>query len=761
MPTPEERDLLVQAHILTGFDGFFFLGQHARRISIASQQARAFNLVISLLEGGGIDPKAKYAIIGAGITGLTVAAALTAKNIDVTVFDANDDIAHKQKYQYRFVHPHVNFWPQEPHLSFTDFPFLNWMAGDAEQVRNQIISDFQLVRQELEEAGKLNRKCEIKEIKADAKQNWVAIAKDAIEYGPYFGIFFCTGFSDERDISPGQSYWLTEGAWVQGRPISGKDLSKCRSLISGCGDGALIDLFQATFRRTEFKSGKLYGELIDAIEKNEDVYKRISEFEQKLIETDRNGSTRPDTQSSMIYDFYDDGSLFPGSIKALIEKVVHPVLPTVTLLHKTKYPYVITASPINRYLLRLLLEIRQDKIIPKQGILNFKTGNISYVGKRKKTSLARHFDVITIRHGVETAKFPRIQKFKKAQIKEIETRHRMLDWYSVKQHWSKESFDRNYQPPVAVATFQQRYEYHSRQLQNLMNREYEGVDAITPMFEEELIRISLRPAHAFKARRYAGRRLFDFGIQLGPTTPIRPHSKMKEEEEAFAHRNIADAHLNKDHLRNCWALAFYHVRSKSLKTSTVGPLIPTISPRSDSLSCYNVETDLLDNRKLEFYVITASFAEKIIPTRIKLAKNDGSAPRHFLTFVPTPRLSAEMPPQYQKIAGIAAPRVEMEVFKQGVGTGYTSGRIVNIGLFRRVMTSSGQTLAYRGLFVIEGTNRTFSDSGDSGAAIFDVKTKSLIGLVLGGSDGQTVAISVQGSFKDHWARVDEPEIRWT
>lgn len=56
--------------------GLFLLGNFARRVTVYSQQVRALNLVDSLAGLGRISPQSNVAVVGAGMGGLTVSAAL-------------------------------------------------------------------------------------------------------------------------------------------------------------------------------------------------------------------------------------------------------------------------------------------------------------------------------------------------------------------------------------------------------------------------------------------------------------------------------------------------------------------------------------------------------------------------------------------------------------------------------------------------------------------------------------------------------------
>jgi hypothetical protein len=120
---------VLNALSLHQYKNVYFLGPYAERASFASQQRRALNLVWALQQSEPISGK-RIAIIGAGLAGITAAAAAVAGGAAVWQFERQDYICSLQRKTYkRFIHPTINFWPDEPLKPTTDWPFLNWFAA--------------------------------------------------------------------------------------------------------------------------------------------------------------------------------------------------------------------------------------------------------------------------------------------------------------------------------------------------------------------------------------------------------------------------------------------------------------------------------------------------------------------------------------------------------------------------------------------------------------------------------------------------------
>ena len=84
------------------------IGLGAKRVTFQSQQIRSLNLPYLLESVGRLKAGHKVAIVGAGLAGLTAAAAFGRRNCEVTVIESKDDaFSPFAKNRQRVVHPNL------------------------------------------------------------------------------------------------------------------------------------------------------------------------------------------------------------------------------------------------------------------------------------------------------------------------------------------------------------------------------------------------------------------------------------------------------------------------------------------------------------------------------------------------------------------------------------------------------------------------------------------------------------------------------
>ena len=156
LASQDVRNLLDAFRLLEPFP-LYFIGPYGSRISFQSQQIRALNLVHALANDSKANISGKnIAVIGAGVTGMTVAAGLASHNANVHLYEQkseNEDFIGN--CSSRYVHPNINFVPEEA-LSFTTkLPIMNWHADTADSVIIQLKK--QLAHHEKSEKNKISR----------------------------------------------------------------------------------------------------------------------------------------------------------------------------------------------------------------------------------------------------------------------------------------------------------------------------------------------------------------------------------------------------------------------------------------------------------------------------------------------------------------------------------------------------------------------------------------------------------------------------
>lgn len=232
----------------------FVLGSFDRRVTLWSQQHRALNLGYALHHEGLLASSPRIAVIGGGVAGLTVAAAIEQKGGRVTLFEKQPQLLSLlQGNHTRWLHPRIYDWPAPGSESANaELPLLNWEADLAGEVAEQILKGFR----------RAAARCQIRTGVADLH---VALATGPNPRLTWLGgeaefdiVILTVGFGIERTMSPLPfvSYWRDDSLH-QPELTSG-----VRSyLVSGCGDGGLTDLLRLRLKR--FRHEHLVRDLLE------------------------------------------------------------------------------------------------------------------------------------------------------------------------------------------------------------------------------------------------------------------------------------------------------------------------------------------------------------------------------------------------------------------------------------------------------------------------------------------------------------------
>lgn len=285
-------------------DGCYLLGSLERGVTVYNQQVRAHNLAWALWERRGTNPIGNIAIVGGGIAGLTVAACLLARfdaSTKVTLFERLWDLDPLQQgADGRWLHPRIYDWPQYgSRAPGASLPVLNWSEGRASDVARTILRSFgEFCSAFAADPDRLTVFLGSQNFQLDVARKQIDyVATRTTREGAHFHldrregrsttfdcIIIACGFGLETETSPFPftSYWRNEQL---GQPLL--DGSQRRYLISGFGDGALVDLCRLTVER--FRQDTILYELFGS---------RLEKLEETLqLELDRLGN------SANIYDF--------------------------------------------------------------------------------------------------------------------------------------------------------------------------------------------------------------------------------------------------------------------------------------------------------------------------------------------------------------------------------------------------------------------------------------------------------------------------
>jgi hypothetical protein len=253
-------DQVIEAAYLHSKPGCFFIGPFARRVSFASQQHRALDLVAALerrkkLVHPGSRRRKTIAVIGAGVAGLTAAAALRGQRCRVHLYERNDmPLKLQMNASHRLIHPTISRWPMGDQALTTEFSFLDWFAAPSDVVIKSLAREWDahlaprpgdedflflpgVTVDQLHPVGGAVRL----ELSASPNAPPGKVAMTAYDY-----VIVTTGFGEEETPGlPWVSYWSED------------EVDKWRGeqrkvFVSGCGDGGLIDalrLVHADFDR--------------------------------------------------------------------------------------------------------------------------------------------------------------------------------------------------------------------------------------------------------------------------------------------------------------------------------------------------------------------------------------------------------------------------------------------------------------------------------------------------------------------------------
>jgi CHASE2 domain-containing sensor protein len=378
--------------------GIYVLGVFERRITLYSQQVRALNLVYSLAQSGRLKEGSRLAVVGAGAAGLTAAAAAAVAGARVSVFDRlHHPLALIRGNPSRWLHPHIYEWPLadprllEPTCENAGLPLLNWRADTANVVAETLKREFE----RLQEAHLIDFHGGVDELQIAAgseapyQLDWIQEKQPNQER--FDAVILAVGFGVEREVPgvPFHSYWRPDelddiDPRYQGRPR--------RYLVSGCGDGGLVDLLRLRidgFRHQDIL--KTITSFLPAA-KLQAVEERIRQIEAVALRKSEDGNPYAEELNQEYRRLAATlGKQRPFELRGDTE---------VVLTGLETYPLDLRSSPINRFLVALTdyqYVPGPYEVIPDSGQfrVTFNDGR------------ADRFDQIILRHGPE----PALQKY--------------------------------------------------------------------------------------------------------------------------------------------------------------------------------------------------------------------------------------------------------------------------------------------------------------------------------------------------------------
>ncbi len=244
-------EILRENYEVDGFEETVYqIGCRASLLTVHAQQRRAFQLAWLLKEANKINTKSRIAIIGGGISGITAALALHALGSHVFIFESAKEIMHLQRRNItRLLHPNLYIWPKQGFdYPITHMPFLNWQAGAAGQVAQQLQAQWNRFAKTFKK--RIVFGCKIESIRLNDRDLPVLSFSDGRSDASFNLVVIAVGYgleSPRHSMTP--SYWRNDDLEQILFPNQGTSI-----LVSGSGDGGLTEVLRLSFLDFEHKS---------------------------------------------------------------------------------------------------------------------------------------------------------------------------------------------------------------------------------------------------------------------------------------------------------------------------------------------------------------------------------------------------------------------------------------------------------------------------------------------------------------------------
>lgn len=312
-------------------DTLFAMNPYLPQQNFYSQQLRALALVDVIQELHLPEGRRNVCVVGAGIAGRTLAAALVCVGASVTLIEAEEKGFERYRDAvHRELHPNIIFWPMQKPAPATALPFLNWGQAPASSVVEHLIDDW-----ENSFAGKITyERAEVTAIEDDDTGVRI-LFKEGQPIRRHLCIV-ATGFRQERAMGDlaSPSYWSTKS-------VADGDKSV---LVSGTGDGGLIDVLSPLMGTKVTRAAHKLAIAMAGTDLEQDI--RTNEAARFAI--------GPATDHGADYSFYQTAQISAEAARS-IQDLVHTGEKlagcTVTLVHNDETAFSSVAAPINKLLL--------------------------------------------------------------------------------------------------------------------------------------------------------------------------------------------------------------------------------------------------------------------------------------------------------------------------------------------------------------------------------------------------------------------------
>jgi hypothetical protein len=334
-------------------------------------------------------------IVGAGAAGLTCAAALTHFEMSVDIVDRAEEPMHLQLgCGTRYIHPRLFDWPLAEDWSSDDagLPIMNWSAGTADAVSKSLLRQFS------ERTGQ-SPICGVYDLAVQqaAAGGWTAEwrSREVAFAGTYTCVILAVGFGIEKTVeyAPRISYWRQDT--LNQSPLYEEGMV----LISGIGDGGLIDVLRAMLRGFDLQT--IGAEYLSGTNMAQ-VAKELIRIEEKAHE---DAVTEPTAVAVRIAEAYRRVQVPKWFTAKLRDRLRGR---RVVLLGRQVAPFLLRASILNRFFVSQLLKLGlQYRVGSLEGVEPREYGYSAWIsageglGKGRKEQL--DVDQVVVRHGASSS----------------------------------------------------------------------------------------------------------------------------------------------------------------------------------------------------------------------------------------------------------------------------------------------------------------------------------------------------------------------
>jgi hypothetical protein len=403
------KDEIINRMEVPERDSLFVLGCFERRVTFYNQQVRALNLIWALQDRLSPRPKS-VAVVGAGAGGLTAALAAAYSGCRVSIFDRlSFPLAFIGRANSRWIHPHIYDWPADGSEEWqAGLPLLNWRENLAAKVVEEVWGEWTRRSQELGiethnsvtdlstqplANGHLLRWNGDPPEHADGagheNKTWGSRDGRRMRVQAFDIVILAVGFGVEEStprFPEIDSYWSADKIDEEDRITS---RPRRKVLVSGNGDGGLIDALRYSFR--DFRHESILRELREEWLTLED-YQRLK---QKVLGIEREARL-PERKATQLEYLNLEYRRLADSL--MIRKDI-PLRRNIDvfLTGKQHLPLDLTSAALNRF----LFSLTNTQFIPGglDSVVKSDTEYIATFNDGRKD----HFDNVVIRHGPRPA----------------------------------------------------------------------------------------------------------------------------------------------------------------------------------------------------------------------------------------------------------------------------------------------------------------------------------------------------------------------